>query len=110
MSLSRTRKNQPFRELKLSGKYNDFTDFYDENKEIIYKSILEVFREFKVTKKKSLSLYVSAKIKGLEWDTEFNFHKEEAIVLKRDLMPFFESVEDYETCMEIKTLYGELTN
>ena len=109
MSTTPRRKSQPFKELKLTGKYNDFGDFYDANKEIIYKSILEVFKEFKVSRKKNLTLYVSAKIKGLEWDTEFNFHKEEVIVLKRDLMPFFESVEDYETCSEIKNLYTELT-
>ena len=59
--------------------------------------------------KKKLTLFVSAKIRGLEWDTEFNFHKEESVVLKRDLMPFFEEIEDYETCNEINNLYKELT-
>lgn len=60
-------------------------------------------------KKKKLTLFVSAKIRGLEWDTEFNFHKEESVVLKRDLMPYFEEIEDYETCNEINNLYKELT-
>jgi hypothetical protein len=52
---------------------------------------------------------VSANIKGLEWDTEFNFTKNESFVLKRDLMPFFEDNEDYETCSEIISLSKDLT-
>ena len=102
-------KQKYFKELKLEGKYKDFTDFYDENKETIYKSIIEVFMEFKETKKRKLTLNISAKIKGLEWDTEFNFDRSETIVLKRDVMPYFEEIEDYETCGEILKLHNCLT-
>jgi hypothetical protein len=105
-----TKQDQFFKKLIIKGKYNDFKDFYDENKETIYKSIIEVFQGFKNSRKKTLSLYISAKIKGLEWDTEFNFKKEESIILKRDLMPYFESNEDYETCSEIISLTKDLTN
>ena len=104
-----TKQDQFFKKLIIKGKYNDFKDFYDENKETIYKSIIEVFQGFKNSRKKTLSLYISAKIKGLEWDTEFNFKKEESIILKRDLMPYFESNEDYETCSEIISLTKDLT-
>ena len=105
-----TRRNQnTFKELKIEGRYNEFNDFYDANKELIYKSIIELFTEFKNTRKKTLTLYVSAKIKGLEWDTEFNFTKNESFVLKRDIMPFFEDNEDYETCSEIISLAKDLT-
>lgn len=106
---TRKRKTEPFKKLEITGKYKDFGDFYDENKRLIYESIFDVFKEFKTTRKKTLTLFVSAKIQGLEWDTEFNFHKQEAVVLKRDLMPFFEEIEDYETCGEINNLYKELT-
>lgn len=102
-------QKQPFKTLELKGKFKDFTDFYDDNKEIIYKSILDVFKEFKTTNQKTLTLFISAKISGMSWDTEFNFNKEEVIVLKRDLMPYFEDIEDYETCCEIKNLYKDLT-
>lgn len=105
-----TKRNQNiFKELKIEGKYSEFNDFYDANKELIYKSIIELFHEFKNTRKRTLTLYVSAKIKGLEWDTEFNFSKNESFVLKRDLMPFFEDNEDYETCSEIISLTKDLT-
>jgi hypothetical protein len=101
---------EPFINLEIKGKYEDFNDFYDENKESIYLAILELFNEFKTTRKKNLVLFVSAKIKGLDWDTEFKFHKQEAIVLTRDVLPYFEGTENYEKCAEIKNLYEVLTN
>jgi hypothetical protein len=99
-----------FKELSFDGRYNDFTDFYDENKTEIYKSIIELFAEFKVSRKKSLNLQISAKIRGLDWDTEFTFKKDETIILTRDVMPYFENMEDYETCSEIVLLKKDLTS
>jgi hypothetical protein len=110
MNTEKPTKNVPFKELKIRGRYGDFKDFYDTNKEVIYKSIIDIFKEFKQTKKKTLSLNISAKIKGLEWDTQFDFDRSETIVLKRDVMPYFEEIEDYETCIEIKNLHEELTS
>lgn len=100
----------PFKTLHLKGKYQDFGDFYDENKDVIYRSIIETFQGFVGTRKKVLSLYIQALIKGLEWDTEFIFKRQETIVLMRDVLPFFEGKEDYETCIEIRNLYQLLTN
>ena len=102
-------KTNLFKELKFKGKYQDFKDFYDENKETIYRSIIELFKEFTKSRKKNLTLYISAKIQGLEWDTEFNFNKRESFILKRDLMPYFEDIEDYETCSDLISLHKELT-
>lgn len=98
-----------FKELKYEKNYESFGDFYDTNKREIYKSIIELFGEFKKTRKRILTLKISAKITGLDWDTDFNFRKEELIVLQRDIMPFFEDTEDYETCSEILNLHKELT-
>lgn len=104
----RTKKSVPFITLRINGKFKDFSDFYDENKDIIYENILNVFKEFKNTRKKSLVLHVSAKIMNVDWETEFIFHREESIVLKRDLIPYFEKIEDYEKCNEIKNIYLDL--
>jgi hypothetical protein len=98
-----------FRELKFEKNYESFSEFYDTNKKEIYRSIIDLFSEFKKTRKRILTLKISAQIMGLDWDTDFNFRKEESIVLQRDLMPFFEDNEDYETCSEILNLHKELT-
>jgi hypothetical protein len=104
-----SKTNPPFKRVSIKGNFEDFKEFYDQNKELIYKSIIDVFYEFKKTRKKTLTLYIGAKIKGLEWDTEFNFTKNESFILKRDIMPYFEEIEDYETCGEIISLHKELT-
>ncbi len=102
-------KCKPDKELIFEGKYKEFSDFYDKNKEIIYRSILELFDEFKTTRKKVVQLYIYSKIQGLDWDTEFNFTKKDIIVLTRDILPYFEQIEDYETCDKIIKLSKDLT-
>jgi hypothetical protein len=102
-------KSKPHKELIINGKYPEFGDFYDENKELIYKSIVDVFDGFKTSRKKVLNLYIWSRIQGLEWDTEFNFTRKDTIVLTRDILPYFENIEDYEMCDKILKLYKELT-
>jgi hypothetical protein len=100
----------PYRTLHLKGRYQDFDEIYETNKEMIYKKIIEIYEGFADSDKKVLSLYLKGLIKGLEWDTEFVFYREQTIVLIRDVMPYFEQKEDYETCIEIRNLYERLTN
>lgn len=101
----------PYKKMYIKGKYDDFTDFYSINKESIYKNIIEVFKGFTGdSKKKVLTLYIQAIIQGLEWDTEFKFNKSDTIVLTRDVIPYFEEIEDYETCQEVRNLFIELTS
>jgi hypothetical protein len=52
---------------------------------------------------------MSAKFKDADWNTEFEFHRSETIVLKRDILPYFEENEDYETCSKVVNLHKELT-
>ena len=76
------RRKKPYKELIINGIYKDWKSFYEPNKEEIYKSIIEIFEEFKNTRKKSLVLRLSAKFKNADWNTEFEFHRSETIVLK----------------------------
>jgi hypothetical protein len=101
----------PYRKMYIKGKYEDFTDFYTINKKPIYENIIEVFKGFTGdSKKRVLTLYLQAIIQGLEWDTEFKFNKSDTIVLTRDVIPYFEEIEDYETCQEVRNLFIELTS
>jgi hypothetical protein len=103
------RRKKPYKELIINGVYKDWKSFYEPNKEDIYKSIIEIFVEFKNTRKKSLVLKLSAKFKDADWNTEFEFHRSETIVLKRDILPYFEENEDYEICSQVLNLHKELT-
>ena len=96
------------KKLPIKGKYEGFNDFYNVNKIVIYKNILKLFTNFKKQDKDQLILIISAKIKGLDWETELKFGRKETIVLVRDIMPYFEGIEDYETCGEICDLYKKI--
>jgi hypothetical protein len=98
------------KKLSIKGKYSGFTDFYDINKVKIYKNIINLFGNLKNKEKNNLILVLSAKIMDLDWETELKFSRQEIIVLIRDLIPYFESIEDYETCGEIHNLYLELSS
>lgn len=102
-------KNTSIKKVKIEGNYEDFKDFYDINKKLIYMSIIDIFHEFKKNNEKTSILNISAKIRGLEWDTEFNFNRDQTIILKRDIIPYFERNEEYEICSEINNLYKDLT-
>ena len=100
----------PYRKMYIKGQYEDFTDFYTINKRPIYENIIEVFKGFTGdSKKRVLKLYLQAIIHGLEWDTEFKFNKTDTIVLTRDVITYFEQIEEYEICDDVRKLFEELT-
>lgn len=103
-------KENFFRKLEYTNKYDSFEDFYDEAKPEIYKSIVDVFVEFKNTDKKVITINLSAVIKGIKWDSDFSFTKDQYFVMKRDILPFFEENEDYEMCNMIMKLDKELVS
>jgi hypothetical protein len=108
MKSTQTKKNT-CEILNFSGNYSGFVDFYDKNKREVYNSILKVFDEFTHKKSNTSSLYMSAMICNFEWDTEIKFRRDDTIILTRDILPFFEKLEDYETCSRIKKLHKDLT-
>ena len=65
--------------------------------------------EFQNIKNKTLSLTISAKIENIDWSTELTFNRNEIHILKKDLMGYFEDIEDYETCSQIISLSKNLT-
>lgn len=99
-----------FKEIIFNETYESFKDFYSNNNEIIYQGIIELFQEFINTKKKNLTLFVRGQINEIVWDTEFNFTREESYILTRDLLPYFENIEDFETCLLIKNTFESLNN
>lgn len=102
-------KNQIFKELTFKKKFKTYHEFHNENREEIYKSIIDLFSEFQNVKNKTLAVAIKANIENIEWSTELNFSRGETHVLKKDIMPFFEDNEDYETCHQIISLTKSLT-
>jgi hypothetical protein len=99
------------RVLKIDGEYCDFQTFYEKNKKIIYDSIFEIFNEFILNnEQKQFVLLLSTNIDEDCWDTELCFKSNDHIILKRDLMPFYEEIEDYEMCGKIIELDKHFTS
>jgi hypothetical protein len=97
------------KKITLKGEYKEFKDFYSVNKIIIYRNIIKLLEKFKDDTKEELILSINSRISGADWDTELKFERSTLkITLVDDLMPYFEEMEEYETCMEIKNLYEEL--
>jgi hypothetical protein len=91
-------------------KYRDFKQLYDTNKGQIYEGVLQIYNELKISRKRSLTLLVSTDIGPLSWDTEFIFKKDEYDILIDQLIPYYEELEEYERCAEIKSLYEAFEN
>lgn len=88
--------------------YKSFGEFYSVNKESIYRTLVNLFKSLKRKDKQIVILVLGAKINGLQWETELKFKRQESIVLIRDILPFFEENEDYETCGEITETYNKI--
>lgn len=95
--------------LRIEENHVDFKNFYDTNKPIIFNKIIECFNILiKNPNRENIKLLIVGKISGFDWDTEFIFHKNDQQTLIKDILPFFEQIEDYETCSEIIKLHKEL--
>lgn len=80
--------------------YPNFKNFYKNSKEIIYRKIVDVFINMKSPEDEIL-LTVYARIDGCEFDTDFIISKSKSDWMKKVINPFFEEIEDYETCGKI---------
>lgn len=105
--MEKIEKQEPYLSLTLQGEYDNFTDFYDTNKKTIYEAIIETFGGFYDSENDKLKLVIFSKINDFEWETEFNFDRNDFKILNKDILPYFESLEDYENCLKIKKLYND---
>jgi hypothetical protein len=95
--------------LNFSKIYETYFDFAEDTREEIYMSIYRLMDSLKNPKINESKLYISAKVDGINWDTDFTIKKGDSILITRDLIPFFEKREDYEMCKKLKELHRDLT-
>ena len=102
-------RNKIFKELIFKKRFKSYQQFHSENRGKIYRTIIDLFKEFEKINNKNLSISISANIESIEWTTELTFNRSEYHLLKKDVMPYFEESEDYETCSEIIKIGKNLT-
>lgn len=93
--------------LQFSQEYDSFDTFVQKTTDPIYRAIIDTFNDLRRNGKSTLT--VQAYIDGTKFDTVFEYTKNDAYILKDLINPFFEGIEDYETCRKIMDLYSELT-
>lgn len=94
--------------LIIKTNYPDFKSFYKDSQELIYRKVLYAFEELKKTKKDK-KLVVTSEINDHVFDTDFDINIESVNMLMNTIIPFFEKIEDYETCSKIVELYSDLS-
>jgi hypothetical protein len=102
-----------FKTLEIVGEYTNSTSFYNENKELVFDSVVELYKELLTTKKNELKLEVLVSLeeesRKLSWTSEFIYDKKSVNVLIDDIIPFYESIEKYEKCVEVLNLHNGFT-
>lgn len=93
----------------IEADYSSFEDFYKNEKHNIYSKILDVFDEILKENIKESKLLVVARIDGVIFDTDFKITKDNKDLLIKTVMPYFEEIEEYETCQRIKELLSCLS-
>jgi hypothetical protein len=96
-----------FERLSIKKNYENFPTFYKETKDIIYRKIIDTYENARDSGKETQTLIVTARIENQPFDTDFPIIKSDPGLLM-SLIPYFESIEDYETCERIMKLYSEL--
>jgi hypothetical protein len=116
--MAKTRKSKKndievFKTLEIIGEYNNSTSFYSENKELVFDSVVELYRALLSTGKDELKLEVLVSLeeesRKLSWTTEFIYDKKGINVLIDDIIPFYEGIEEYEKCDQVLKLHDDFT-
>ncbi len=97
---------KPYIKMDITENYKDFNDFYQSNKEAIYRNIVDIFKGLTKTRKKYLKLLIHSQIDNDTWGTEFVFDKSQKDILMKDILPYFEEIEEYEVCTDIVKIYN----
>lgn len=109
----KTKEIEVFKTLEIIGEFTNSSSFYTENRRFIFDSVIELYNELLITGKEQLKLDILVNLDGetgkISWSTAFLYDKKNINVLINDILPFYESIEEYEKCETILKLYNDFT-
>lgn len=94
--------------LNITKNYPTFKEFYDDSKPLIYKTLIEGYRKVSIDPNVKIKIRVNAIVEGLDFGADFIIEKQNNEIIERLnnlYLPYFEGIEDYETCEDIKKIY-----
>ena len=96
----------PTIKFRIKTVYPDFATYYANCKEPIYRKMLEVFQTLLTSESTRTRLVTIGNINNVEFDASYFFEKSNPGLLIDVINPFFESIEDYETCENVMSTYN----
>lgn len=96
--------------LEIRGDFKSFTEFYSTSKNVIFEKVVDLFNGLLIPENTSLTLTIYTTIDGFKWDSDLIVSRNEKEMLMKSILPYFESVENYEKCSEIIKIHKELSN
>ena len=94
--------------ISFKDQFGDYGTFMEASKDPIYRVILIAFEELKTGS--SVSVNVSASVDNTEFESKLEFTKSNIDILTDVINPYFEEIEEYETCAMVMKLFSELQN
>jgi len=92
--------------LSFKDVFTDYPTFMDQTRDPIYRTILLAFDALK--EKEKVAVNISATVDDTEFESELEFTKANLDILTDVINPYFEKIEDYETCSEVMKVLSAL--
>ena len=92
--------------ITFKNKFNDYGTFMEASRDPIYRTILSAFKELK--EKEKVAVSITANVDSTEFESEIEFTKLNLDILRDVVNPYFEEIEDYETCNKVIQLLSDL--
>lgn len=104
-------EKQNTQELVLPINYDSFNEFYGENKLKIYQELIKGYEYVSENLNETFQLKINANVENINFSTTFNISKNDDEIIERlnyVYLPYFQKIEDYETCDKIKNIYKKI--
>lgn len=95
--------------LDINENYRSFGEFYFLNKYKIYKSLVNIFQQLVDTKKENIEFIMKTNISNEPFVSKTSYNLKSKDILEVTFLPYFEKLEDYETCFQIKKILDVIT-
>lgn len=98
-------------QLNIPDNYPTFGEFYTQNKSLIFKTLIDAYREVSNDHKLTIKVNINATVEEIPFDAHFIINKNDDDIIERLnnlYLPYYEKIEEYETCDEIKEIYKKI--
>ena len=95
-------------EISFEDHFDDYKTFMDVSRDPIYRTILSAFETLK--EKEAVWVNVKATVLDTEFESELEFTKSNLDILTDVINPYFEGIEDYESCSEVMKIIDNLVS